>query len=227
MTANWPAVLSPIDMTILEFLHVTLGQDDSGHDEAHAFRVLSNALVIMEKEGGDEEYVTACCLLHDCLDSKLGLDNRKQEERVLSLLLENGYEEEKAKRMVSSMKRMSFHLHDETDLTLEDEIIRDADRLDALGEEGVSRVLAYSQARGRMEITEEDKARLLRGEVPHGESAVAHFYEKLLILDQHLYTKEGKRLGKEKMKVTESSLKKILEAHGIYLSDVRSPLCPK
>ena len=188
-------------MTIEEFLHSTLGADLTGHDEKHAYRVWENAELIMKETGGDHAYVKGCCLLHDCLDEKLGLNTEAQESKVFSLLLENGLDEDKAKRMLSSMKRMSFHLHDNENLSLEDKIIRDADRLDAVGEIGIARALAYGAWKGRPFFSEKDKIDIRNGFAPHSESTVSHFYEKLLRLDSGMHTETAKEEAR-KRKVT-------------------------
>ena len=204
-------------MDILSFLQQTLGQDQSGHDSAHAIRVLSFARTIQAKEGGDLPYLEGCALLHDCLDSKLGFDNQKQVQLVRDCLLENGYEEEKADRMISTMMRMSYHLHDEKDLTLEDKIIRDADRLDALGRVGAERAIAYGKSKGRPLISEENRLQIQKGEVPTGSSTIAHFFDKLLILDRSLYTDTAKEMAISLKKELIEALSEIYEQEGLVL----------
>ena len=206
-------------MTIEGFLKKALGNDTSGHDSAHAHRVLSFARIIQEKEGGDLSYVEGCALLHDCLDSKLGLDTEKQEGRVYDCLLENGYESSIAEAMIRTMKRMSFHLHDENDLALEDKIVRDADRLDALGKVGAERALAYGKAKGRPLFSEANIKEIQRGFAPTGESTVAHFFDKLLILDRYLYTETAKTMAVPLKKELLQSLREIFASVGLTLDE--------
>ncbi len=182
-------------MDILTFVRSQLGQDDSGHDVEHALRVLSFARTLQEKEGGDLPYIEGCALLHDCLDTKLGLNTVSQEEKVYDCLVQNGYSTEKASKMILTMRRMSFHLHDEEALTMEDKVVRDADRLDALGRVGARRALEYGKSRNRPLFSPQNLIEIDMGLVPSGESTIAHFFEKLLILDRHLYTDTAKRMA--------------------------------
>lgn len=206
-------------MTIEGFLEKTLGNDISGHDLAHAHRVLAFVRVIQTKEGGDLSYVEGCALLHDCLDSKLGLDTEKQEGHVYDCLLENGYEASVAKAMIRTMKRMSFHLHDESDLTLEDKIVRDADRLDALGKVGAERALAYGKAKGRPLFSELNLKEIQQGLPPTGESTVAHFFDKLLVLDRYLYTDTAKAMAVPLKKELIDSLRDIFASVGLTFDE--------
>ena len=204
-------------MTIFEFLQQELGQDNSGHDVAHAERVVAFAAKIHAKEGGDWTYIEGCALLHDCLDSKLGLDSEKQKARVYEILLDTGFEDARAKAMIRTMSRMSFHLHDESDLSIEDKIVRDADRLDAMGEVGARRALEYGEAHGRPFITEENKRDIVAGHRPTGETTVAHFFDKLLILDRYLYTDTAKELARPLKHKLIESLRRLLLNEGISL----------
>ena len=206
-----------IGMTICEFLLQELGQDNSGHDVAHAQRVVAFAAKIHAKEGGDWPYIEGCALLHDCLDSKLGLDTEKQRARVYGILLNNSFDDQRAKEMIRTMSRMSFHLHDEENLSLEDKIVRDADRLDAMGEVGARRALEYGYAHGRPFITEDNKKDIESGQRPTGESTVVHFFDKLLILDRYLYTGTAKELAVLLKQELIQSLRQLLLDEGISL----------
>lgn len=205
-------------MDILTFLRSELGQDESGHDEAHALRVLEFARKIMEVEGGDRPYIEGCCLLHDCIDSKLGLDNEEQEKKVYDCLIENGYSAEKANRMLITMKRMSFHLHDEEALTLEDMIVRDADRLDALGRVGARRALEYGKSRNRPLFSPQNLIEIEMGLVPSGDSTIAHFFDKLLILDRHLYTDTAKEMAVPLKRELIECLEELYHEQGLELN---------
>ena len=192
-----------------------MGNDKTGHDVRHAHRVLDHAKAIMQEVGGDGPYVVGCCLLHDCLDEKLGLSTPAQEEKILQILLQNGYEEEKAKMMIHSMKRMSFHLHDDQNLSLEDKIIRDADRLDALGMIGVERALAYGEAIGRPFFNDDDRADIRAGKAPHSLSTVSHFFEKLLRLDEGMHFPISKALATKRKEEMVAYLEKRYQEEGL------------
>ncbi len=206
-------------MQIIDFVKKELGGDPSGHDVSHALRVLSFARAIQAKEGGQLSYIEGCALLHDCLDSKLGLDNEKQEGRVYRCLLENGYSDKMAKEMIHTMNRMSFHLHDETDLRLEDKVVRDADRLDALGKIGAERALAYGKSHGRPLFSNDDIEQIARGLRPSGESTIAHFFDKLLILDNYLYTDTAKAMAVPLKEELVECFRELYRQNGLVLDE--------
>jgi uncharacterized protein len=82
--------------------------------------------------------------------------------------------------------------------TLEGAIVRDADRLDALGAQGIARVFAYSGAKGQA-IHDPDlppRTHMTREEYRLGRStAINHFHEKLLKLKEGIVTPTAQRLA--------------------------------
>ncbi|MFP3427602.1 HD domain-containing protein, partial [Pseudoalteromonas sp. SIMBA_162] len=79
--------------------------------------------------------------------------------------------------------------------TLEAKIVRDADRLDAIGAVGIARTFAYGGAKGRKLYDDEEIARMAMTEAEYrskNTSSVTHFYEKLLLLKDRMTTEKGK-----------------------------------
>ena len=182
-------------MELREFVFLTLKDDHGGHGYDHIMRVYENAMKIHKEEGGDRRVIEASCLLHDCLDEKLGLNTPEQKTKIASLLSDNSYGDVESKHILSVISRMSFHLHDEDDLTVEDMVVRDADRLDAMGKIGIDRAIAYGNSKGRPLFSEKDKEDIGNGLPPHSESTISHFFDKLLLLDRHLYTATAKKMA--------------------------------
>ena len=79
-------------------------------------------------------------------------------------------------------------------MTLEGQIVQDADRLDAIGAIGIARTFAFGGERKR-KLTD----------------TIQHFYDKLLLLKDMMNTLEGKRLAIERHTFLEQYLDKLLE----------------
>ena len=168
---------------LLSFVKKELSLDASGHDVEHALRVEANARRIQATEGGNLEIIVASALLHDVIDEKLFDDTEAQKEKVRSLLVGLDYPEEEILAILDIISTMSWHKREDLASLpcLEQQIVTDADRLDAMGAIGVARTFAYGGAHGRP----------LSG-------GIKHFHDKLLHLHKYLYTKTAKRLAKKR-----------------------------
>ena len=85
--------------------------------------------------------------------------------------------------------------------TIEAKIVRDADRLDAIGAVGIACTFAYGGAKGRKlyDCDETPSENMSDRRISTKETAsVTHFYEKLLLLADSMVTEKGKELAKER-----------------------------
>lgn len=172
--------------------------DCSGHDFEHILRVLKNAERILACEPeADGLVVRLAAILHDVDDYKLGAD----EQRVQRFFAENNVSGELVRKVFDVIGMISFSKsgcapHFET---IEQKIVSDADKLDAMGAIGVCRTVMYSTATGRslFQADEFPNENLTSEEYKNknrvGNHAINHFFEKLLKLKGAMQTKEGKR----------------------------------
>jgi uncharacterized protein len=124
---------------------------DSAHDFSHSLRVLKNALLIAQTEGGDPEVLTAAAYLHDISnlpknhpDSKMS--SERSAELAAKILREHGFSEEKLALVKDAILCHSFS-RGLTPQTHEGRIFQDADRLDSLGAVGIARTCMVGGAR--------------------------------------------------------------------------------
>ena len=139
--------------------------------------------------------VALLALLHDVEDHKYASDqtdpNERRREKLADALRDAPVDV--AARVQAAVPRISFsHQRKNPDppgtpVPLELRIVRDADRLDAMGAVGIARCFTFGGARSCSLA-----------------SSRAHFDEKLLILRDMLTTREGKRRGEERHLVMSS-----------------------
>ncbi|WP_203246506.1 HD domain-containing protein [Sporosarcina beigongshangi] len=175
-------------------------QFDASHDFAHIERVLKNAEEILQKEAtANEEVVRLAVLLHDIDDAKYQTEGQLTATDILQTI---GASEDLALQVLACVESVSFSGGNAKELTsIEGAIVRDADRLDAIGAIGIARTFAFGGARGRKLY---DKSETARGSMSETEyrgketASVTHFYEKLLLLKELMVTEEGKCLAEQR-----------------------------
>ena len=189
---------------------------DASHDIDHILRVMKNAEKIRVTEPtANETVLTLGVLLHDVDDPKY---KSVDQLTALEILRENGVGEELIEEVLACIESLSFSGGNSREITsIEGAILRDADRLDAIGAVGIARAFAFGGARGRKLYAHDEKARTEMSETAYREketATVTHFYEKLLLLKDLMVTKEGKRLAKERHDYMEGFLKQLAEEVG-------------
>lgn len=174
-------------------------QFDASHDFQHIERVYQNALAILHTEPeADAEVVKIAVLLHDVSDKKY-TDSKEQENKLIAEL---SLSEEKKQHIRDCIAQVSFNGGNELEATsIEAKIVRDADRLDAIGAIGIARTFAFGGAKGRKLYDKEEGARTDMTEEEYrnkNTSSVTHFYEKLLLLKDLMITEKGKQMANER-----------------------------
>lgn len=175
-------------------------QFDASHDYAHIERVLKNAEEILKKESSaNGEVVRLAVLLHDIDDAKYKSADNLSAGEILQTI---GVEETFAQSVLACIDSVSFSGGNAKDITsIEGAIVRDADRLDAIGAIGIARTFAFGGARGRKLYDADEVVRLNMSEAEYRgkeTASVTHFYEKLLLLKELMVTVEGKRIAEQR-----------------------------
>ena len=155
--------------------------NSDGHDLDHSLRVYHTAMKIAANYSGCDMTVVALgALLHDVDDHKLfNTENNANARKFMEC---NNVTGAKADEICEIINSVSFSKNKDRDpATLEGKIVRDSDRLDAMGAVGIARTFAYGGKNGRSL-----------------DDSVQHFYDKLLLLKDLLYTDEAKRMGEER-----------------------------
>lgn len=172
---------------------------DASHDFQHIERVYKNAQTITQSEPtADQETVLLAVLLHDVSDAKY-TDTKDNENRIL---YELDLPAEQAQHIKNIIESVSFNGGNEVEAkTLEAKIVRDADRLDAIGAVGIARTFAYGGAKGRQLYNDQEEVRFNMTAEDYRQkstASVTHFYEKLLLLKDLMVTTKGKEMAKER-----------------------------
>lgn len=160
------------------------GSDCGGHGIGHIRRVIGNAKTIMKELSCEcnNKLVIFCCALHDVDDKKLTGGETNRLETFLSF--GSAYDDELISAVKNIISLVSFSQNNGVpeDIPVEAKIVRDADRLDALGAVGIARAFAYGGKSGRpMFVSDGDN------------SSEQHFYDKLFRLPQLMLTEPAKR----------------------------------
>lgn len=185
-----------------EFVRGRLAHDFSGHDWWHIDRVRNNAVTIAREENADVFLCELTALLHDITDEKLVCDELQAEQQLKEWLAAEKLSSLRIDQVLEIISTMSFKGGSRPPMTtLEGQIVQDADRLDAIGAVGISRVFAYSGAKGRPihDPTVMPRESMSKEEYRSGhDTAINHFYEKLLKLKQLMNTEYGKQMAEQR-----------------------------
>lgn len=200
-----------------EFVREELPIDATGHDWHHVFRVRRNALAIGQAEGADLLTVELAALLHDIADHKFhGGDEHAGPETARSWLQTLSVPPQLIDHICQIITRLSFKgaAVEQEPLSLEGQVVQDADRLDALGAIGIARAFAYGGYKGRPlhdpQVPPQQHASFAAYKSSAGPT-LNHFYEKLLLLKDRVNTAAGRRMAQERHAFLEEFVRRFLE----------------
>ena len=190
--------------------------DSTGHDYWHVMRVYNNARMLQAEEGGDRFIIEVAALFHDMIDYKLTDDEYAQIEVIKTFLEARGVGADVAECIIHAMQAVSYKGGNNTVevATVEDAIVQDADRLDALGAVGIARTFIYG---GNKRHALYDPDRTAREELTfelyskEDTTRINHFYEKLLRLKDLMHTDAAKNVAEARHQFMEVYLEQFYE----------------
>jgi len=197
-----------------EYVYQLLKDDASGHDWWHIHRVRNLAKNIAENEPEDINLFVCemAALLHDVADGKLNNTEAEGEKKVRNWLSQYPLTKKESHQIMEIILHLSYKggTNKVVLSSIEGRIVQDADRLDAMGAIGIARTMVYSGSKNRLIHDPAKKARehLTIEEYRSGEdTAIMHFYEKLLKLKNEMNTTVGEQLAEKRHAYMEDYLK--------------------
>lgn len=183
-----------------QYVSEQLVNDTTGHDYTHIQRVVALAKTICEKtENADLLIVLTAAYLHDVIDDKLVDDTYDKQKEVQSKLVQLDYTSAQIDEVMDIITHMSYsaNLKHHYELSINGQIVQDADRLDAIGAIGVARAMYFG---GHFGDTIYDPEQMPRNDMDRSQyrehtTVINHFYEKLFKLPDLMNTPVAKEMA--------------------------------
>jgi uncharacterized protein len=168
---------------------------EGGHDYEHTLRVYNLCVKLAEIEGADVEVLKAASLLHDIarpLESTTGVSHSlKGAEIARNILKQTNFPETKIERVCKVIRKHRFSEGEEAQ-EIEEMILQDSDRLDAMGAIGIARAFIFGGKSGRSL-----------------KESVEHFHDKLLRLRDKMHTTSAHNISVQRHKFMEKFLDRL------------------
>lgn len=170
------------------------------HDWDHTERVLRNAREIVRAEQAEDRLpiIELAALLHDIARPKELITKqchaRLGAEMVPDILRRFGVDETLIAPVALCVRRHRFR-SDDRPLTIEEQIIYDADKLDAIGAVGVARAFYFAGRLGsRLHNTAEEA--LAAEDHSENDTAFREYLVKLRMIPEKMCTESGRRFAR-------------------------------
>ncbi len=201
--------MTPLLQQIETIVRDKFSKQEGSHDWFHIDRVRRTALYLQSIEGGSAECIELAALLHDYSDHKYnGGDFDAGSREVLALLRSLGASADLAQQVAQIVRVVSYkgaHVPDSM-TNLEGQIVRDADRLDAIGAIGIARAFSYGGSKGRALYDPNVAPTMHQSKEAYAQDkghTINHFYEKLLLLKDRMETPTAQKLAAQRHTVME------------------------
>ena len=174
-----------LEVLIKRVKAIQLGEA-TGHDWYHTYRVAEMSRQIGLQEDCNMDIVLAAAYLHDVADHKFGYTKETRGALLQELMKEAEFPADLQADVLEVVESISFSegVPCCERLQKESDVVKDADRLDALGAIGIARTFAYGGKVGRPIYDPADPGNSLQ-----------HFDDKLLLLADGMRTKAGRCLA--------------------------------
>ncbi|OCG68541.1 hypothetical protein A9G41_08250 [Gilliamella sp. Nev5-1] len=185
---------------IQAFVKQKLANDFSGHDMAHIERVVRLTEQILQHEPKANAFIViVSAYLHDVIDEKVVANMNQAIMELRNYLILQALTDNEIKMIFDIIENMSYrkNLNQKKTLSLEGQIVQDADRLDALGAIGIGRTFYYGGNKHNIMYDPNISPRMVLDEDNYKRSntVINHFYEKLLLLKDMMNTQTAKKLA--------------------------------
>lgn len=186
------------------FVKEKLKGAEAGHDWFHIERVWKLSKKIAQKETCNLEVVELAALLHDIADPKFHNGDENLALEISREFLEGqNAEAQIIDDVLFIIKNISFKNRNEVpqNLSVELQIVQDADRIDAIGAIGIARTFNFGGFKNNLMYHPDIAPKLHQTKEEYKNSngtTINHFYEKLLLLKDLMNTKTGKKVAEER-----------------------------
>ncbi|MCO6545061.1 MAG: HD domain-containing protein [Gilliamella sp.] len=189
-----------IIQAIQSFVKQKLSNDFSGHDMTHIERVVKLAKKILQHEPKANGFIViVSAYLHDVIDEKVVADVSQAIMELRDYLTSLKLTDTEIKMIFAIIENMSYrkNLNQKKELSLEGQIVQDADRLDALGAIGIARTFYYGGNKHNImyDLNISPRTSLDENNYKHPNTVINHFYEKLFLLKDMMNTPIAKKLA--------------------------------
>ena len=202
--------LTPQQQTTLDnvkaFVKQKLSHDFSGHDMAHIERVVKLANKILNHQPQANAFIVLMsAYLHDVIDEKVIADVNNAVNELQDYLRSLNLTTEEIRAIFDIIENMSYrkNLSQQATLSLEGQIVQDADRLDAIGAIGIGRTFYYG---GNKHNIMHDpnilpRTKLNEDNYKQPNTVINHFYEKLFLLKDMMNTQTAKQIAEQRHEI--------------------------
>jgi uncharacterized protein len=178
---------------------------DGSHDMSHLLRVWRNAEAIARTEPGcDLPLLVAAVLFHDCVAVEKNSPHRAAASRLsaaraIEIVGALGWDAHRAKALGHAIETHSF-ASGLAPKTVEARILRDADKLDAIGAIGIARCF-YVAGRMATSLYDAGDFDAANRELDDQRYAIDHFRVKLFPVAEGFHTRAGQAMAVERSAV--------------------------
>jgi uncharacterized protein len=189
-----------------EYIKQEFGDDSSGHDWWHIYRVWKNAISICKSEKADLYIVQLAALLHDLDDWKFNESEDETPYRARAWMESCGVNPQIIESVCEIITHISYKGAQVENKMKSPEgfIVQDADRLDAIGAIGIGRAFAYGGYKNRPMYDPESPNQMHSSfeQYKNSKSAtINHFHEKLLLLKDKMNTSTAKKIAEQRHEI--------------------------
>ncbi|NRA21596.1 MAG: HD domain-containing protein [Oceanospirillaceae bacterium] len=185
---------------------------DTAHDISHIQRVVKNAKHLALAEDADLNIVVPAAWLHDVVslaknDPQRARASTLAADKAVGILQDLAYPERYLPDIHHAIKAHSYSANVKA-LSIEAQVVQDADRLDALGAVGIARCFMVSGALHRPLYQSDDPFADQR-ELDDGRYCIDHFYQKLFKLVVQMNTHTAREIARQRCEYMQSFLRQL------------------